>query len=190
MESDGKCDAMRYALNANQNDLSLCVPIVCLLLRERPHEFVSKFRSLLKHGAPSMHEETVKAFLDAGADVNEADEYGVTALHVYVYYVTCLKEEFCAKKRMLQCIATLIERASVDALTAKTTADVTASSFFLLDNYPLRIGTSPLDIAQNCSPAPDRERLMKIIKAAVRQRNAAGKGPYLTEAPAPTPAPG
>ena len=137
-----------------------------------------------------MHEETVKAFIEGGWEPNEADEYGVTALHVYVYYATLLSEEFCAERRMLQIIETLIVLGPVDALTAKTTADVTASSFFLLDNYPLRIGTSPLDIAQNCSPAPDRERLMKIIKAAVRQRNAAGKGPYLTEAPAPTPAPG
>ena len=190
MESGDNCDAMRYALNANQNDLSLCVPVVSLLLRERPHEFVSKFWNELKSGAPAMHEETVKAFLDAGADVNEADEYGVTALHVYVYYMTCLTEEFCAERRMPQIIETLIERASVDALTAKTTADVTASSFFLLDNHPLGIGTSPLDIAQNCGYAPSRERVMKTIKAAIRKRNAAGKGPYLRETPAPSPAPG
>jgi ankyrin repeat protein len=43
MESGDNCDAMRYALKANQTDLSLCVPVVSLLLRERPHEFVSKF---------------------------------------------------------------------------------------------------------------------------------------------------
>ena len=137
-----------------------------------------------------MHEETVKAFIEGGWEPNEADEYGVTALHVYVYYATLLSEEFCAERRMLQIIETLIVLGPVDALTAKTTADATASSLLLLDNHPLGIGMSPLDIAQNCGYASGRERVMKTIKAAICKRNAAGKGPYLRETPAPSPAPG
>ena len=151
--------------------------MVKLLLTERPDECPLNVPeaplcdAVAHHGDAAM----VRAFLDAGADVNNAvQDSGVTALHLAVYICVCTTPEYETNNRAEAVIRLLVSSgADLELRTrCQPTPRALYAHLYRLSGVggDIPVGVTPRDIAAVCGTAERQDAVAALLAAAVAER--------------------
>ena len=149
--------------------------MVKLLLTERPDECPLNVPEAPLCDAVAHHgdAEMVRAFLDAGADVNNAvQDSGVTALHLAVYICVCTTPNYETNNRAEAVIRLLVSSgADLELRTrCQPTPRALYAHLYRLYGGEIPVGATPRDIAAVCGTPERQDAVAALLAAAVAER--------------------